>query len=424
MAFRRGGTGPEEGLRPRGRIAHAAMVPKIRQVQIRNYRSIGRTVVDLEPFTVLVGANGTGKSNFLGALSFTQECLSLSPRHALQNHGGKRIAAQWEKGWLGLRFLLEISEGVSADYSFALALPSEEDRLPVVSVTHERCVVRRDDEPDVSFEVTDGRFLREIPGIRPQISPDRLALFAAAATDEFRPVYDFLNAMRLYDVKPESLAYSRSSEAEDFLAFDGNNAASVLKSLQEQAPERYERVVRLLSLAVEGIQQVSTQVSHGRASLEFKKDIGLAEPGRFSGWDMSAGTMRVLGLLLAVYQPQSPSLIAIEEPEATVHPAIAELVLQVLLDASRDRQIVITTHSPDLLDAKELDDRQIRVVTIEHGRTSVAPLSRASREAIREHLYTPGELLRSNELSQDVQAAEESAQRLDLFEAIRPAPVS
>jgi predicted ATPase len=138
---------------------------------------------------------------------------------------------------------------------------------------------------------------------------------------------------------------------------------------------------------------------------------------------MSAGTLRLLGLLLAVYQPHHPSLVAIEEPEATVHPAVAELVLQVLLDASRDRQVLITTHSPDILDAKELDDRQIRVVTMEHGRTSIAPLSSASRKAIREHLYTPGELLRSNELGQDVQAAEDSARRLDLFGEI-PLPAS
>src|SRR4029078_3806162 len=124
---------------------------------------------------------------------------------------------------------------------------------------------------------------------------------------------------------------------------------------------------------------------------------------------------RLLGLLLAIYQPQRPSLAAIEEPEATVHPAVAELVLQVLLDAAEDRQVLITTHSPDILDAKELSDDQIRVVTMAHGRTSIGPLAQASRQAIREHLYTPGELLRSNELNQDAQAAVDAAERLDLF---------
>ena len=130
---------------------------------------------------------------------------------------------------------------------------------------------------------------------------------------------------------------------------------------------------------------------------------------------MSEGTLRILGLLLAVYQPYRSSVVAIEEPESSVHPAAAELVLQVLLDAAQERQVLITTHSPDILDAKELSDEQIRVVTSAHGRTAIAPMAQASRQAIREHLYTPGELLRSNELSQDVQAATEAAGHLDLF---------
>jgi predicted ATPase len=135
---------------------------------------------------------------------------------------------------------------------------------------------------------------------------------------------------------------------------------------------------------------------------------------------MSDGTLRILGLLLALYQSWHPSLVAIEEPEATVHPAAAELVVQVLLDASHARQVLVTTHSPDILDAKELSDSQIRVVTMEKGRTIIAPLSSASRQAIRERLYSPGELLRINELSQDVEAARKAAQALDLFPETPP----
>ncbi len=77
--------------------------------------------------------------------------------------------------------------------------------------------------------------------------------------------------------------------------------------------------------------------------------------------------------------------------------------------------MIVTTHSPDLLDAKELTDEQIRVVTMESGRTIIAPLSQASRWALRERLYTPGELLRIDELSQDAEAAKEAARHLDLF---------
>jgi predicted ATPase len=396
------------------------MISKILQVQIRDYKSIGRAVVDLEPFTVLVGANGTGKSNFVDALAFVQECLSHSLEQAAGLRGRAALLSRWEQdeARFGFRVRLSLPDEQLADYSFEIA-----ETQDGFQVAHERCVILNQDRETAAFEIAAGQFLRGIPGIRPKMSPDRLALFAASATDEFRPVYDFLTSMRFYAIEPRQLTAVQKSGSGESLEQTGSNAASVLKRLEEDRPADYERVCRLLGKAVNGIEGITAVASEsGRDHLLlFRQDLGIPEPGWFPGRQMSSGTLRLLGLLLAVYQPQRPSLIAIEEPEATVHPAVAELVLQVLMDAAQDRQVLITTHSPDILDAKELDDRQIRVVAMERGRTSIAPLARASREAIREHLFTPGELLRSNELGQDLQAAEDSARSLDLFGDV-PAP--
>jgi hypothetical protein len=90
-------------------------------------------------------------------------------------------------------------------------------------------------------------------------------------------------------------------------------------------------------------------------------------------------------------------------------------VIQVLMDAAKERQVLVTTHSPDILDYKELTDAQIRVVTKKHGGTVIAPVSASGRQAIREHLYTPGELLRADELNPDLEVAELAAQQLNLF---------
>jgi predicted ATPase len=64
------------------------MIPRIRLVQIKNYKSLADVSVELGPFTVLVGPNGSGKSNFVDALSFVQECLSESITLAFQRRGG------------------------------------------------------------------------------------------------------------------------------------------------------------------------------------------------------------------------------------------------------------------------------------------------------------------------------------------------
>lgn len=132
---------------------------------------------------------------------------------------------------------------------------------------------------------------------------------------------------------------------------------------------------------------------------------------------MSDGTLRALGLLLAVYQPGDVSVVAIEEPEATVHPAVMELIVEVLMDAANECQVLVTTHSPDILDYKALSDEHLRVVTVEQSRTLICPLAQSSRDAVRNRLYTPGELLRADELNPDISEAKKRAEQLDLFKS-------
>ncbi len=150
-----------------------------------------------------------------------------------------------------------------------------------------------------------------------------------------------------------------------------------------------------------------------KETLLFKQDIGLGEPTFFNTLNMSDGTLRVLGLLLAVSQP-TPSVVGIEEPEATVHPAIIEMIMEVLLDSSNEKQVLITTHSPEVLDYKELNESSIRVVVLKNGRTVIAPASEADKKIIREHLYSPGELLRIGELNPAEEPASADDESRDL----------
>ncbi|HEV2851279.1 MAG TPA: AAA family ATPase [Thermoanaerobaculia bacterium] len=389
------------------------MIPRIRQVQIQNYKSIERAVVDLEPFTAFVGPNGAGKSNFVDVLALVRDCLSESVEQAFRKRAATNALPRWGEHYasrMAVRLLVDLTDDQEAEYSFQVEWGFREG----FRVLHEKCTITGKEER--GFEVTGGQFVRPIPGIRPQLFPDRLALAAASATEEFRPIYDFLMGIRIYSINPSNpfLLFGASESGED-LQPDGVNAAAVLRSLEAHDPEVSARVSRVLSRIIEGLQGVGTYTNSGRVSLKFTKDVGEDRPAEFFASEMSEGTVRVLCLLLAVYQLRKPSVLIIEEPEATVHPAAAELVVQVLLDAAQDRQVLITTHSPDILDAKELSDALIRVVTMEKGRTIIAPLSSASRQAIRERLYTPGELLRINELSQDAEAAQEAAQAVDLF---------
>ncbi|MEW6666149.1 MAG: AAA family ATPase [Thermodesulfobacteriota bacterium] len=394
------------------------MIPHIRRIQIRNYKSISRAVVDLNPLTVFAGPNGAGKSNFLECVAFIQECLSESVELAFKHRGGIGAVRRRSAGHpthIGIRLDMVLDAHASASYAFEIAArPTERFR-----VAQERCEIQRFMKDTQVFEVADGEFRKEIPGIRPKVSTDRLALFAASATEEFRPVYDFLTSMRFYSIVPTRLRELQDPDPGDYLKRDGSNAAAVLKRLTEtNSGKRYERLCRLLSRVVDGVKGVEYQAVGQKETIIFKQDVGLRHPWTFDSLNMSDGTLRVLGLLLAVYQPGNHSVVAIEEPEATVHPAVAESIVEVLLDAAKEKQILFTTHSPDILDYKDLTDDQIRVVIVERNETMIAPLSKSSREAIRQRLYTPGELLRSDELNPDISAAKQEASQLDLFSAL------
>lgn len=394
------------------------MIPRITKISIRNFKSIGQASVDLNPLTAFVGPNGSGKSNFLDAIAFVQECLAESVEMGFKHRGGIGAVRRRSTGHpthIGVRLDMALDDDRFASYAFEIAAkPTERFRI-----ARERCETQGFMENRHLFEVADGAFKKEIPGIRPKVSSDRLALFAASATEEFRPVYDFLTSIRFYSIVPSCLRELQDPDPGEYLKGDGSNAAAVLKRLAETNEGRpYDRLCRLLSKIVEGIQKVEYQSIGQKETIQFKQDVGQKHPWTFDSLNMSDGTLRMLGLLLAVYQPGEQSVIAIEEPEATVHPAAAESIVEVLLDAARERQILFTTHSPDILDYKGLNDDQVRVVTIDGGQTLVSPLSEASRNAIRQRLYTPGELLRADELNPDIGAARQGAKGLHLFSSL------
>lgn len=393
------------------------MIPLIRQVQIRNYKSISQLIVNLENFNALVGRNGTGKSNFIEALEFVKNCLFYSIEGAFMMKRGIGAVRRRSAGHptdIEISLIIDFPNNASAYYSFKIAAKFGKE----FTVSHEKCKVRgffREKEHE--FETKDGEFIKGITGIRPKVSSDRLMLYAASALEEYRPVFDFLTSMRFYSINPDALGEIQKPGREDiYLNRDGSNAVSILKHLQkdEQLSWRYDRICNLLSKVVQGLEKVESHAVGQLEVIQFRQDVGTKHPWIFEASNMSDGTLRILGLLLAIYQPGDISVIAIEEPEATVHPGITELLIEVLMAASNDRQIIITTHSPDILDYKYLQDSQIKLVTMKDFKTIITPLSPSNRQAIRDHLYTAGELLRMDELTPDIEAAKNASKQLKI----------
>ena len=178
----------------------------------------------------------------------------------------------------------------------------------------------------------------------------------------------------------------------------------MLQLLAREDRKTLDRLCEVLGTIVPNTTKVRT-VKHGkRLSLEFTqewKSDGKSKSVKFEAFSMSDGTLRALGILSSFFQKSLPTLIAIEEPESTIHP-----------------EALGSTQSPELLDAKWIRPEHLRIVTWKDGVTRVCPLGKASVKALQEHLMGAGEQLRSNGLRADevdVFAANDD-QQFELFE--------
>jgi predicted ATPase len=121
----------------------------------------------------------------------------------------------------------------------------------------------------------------------------------------------------------------------------------------------------------------------------------------FPAWAMSDGTIRALVYLVGLLSPRtfgSPRAYLIEEPEAGLHPGAAAVLRDAFSEASFDKQIIVATHSDDLLDDYELPSESILAVMSSGGISSVGPLNEGIRAILRDKLETVGSLMRTTQV--------------------------
>jgi AAA domain, putative AbiEii toxin, Type IV TA system len=266
------------------------------------------------------------------------------------------------------------------------------------AVVREQCSVTGDRDNSSWFDRVGTKFTSNVGGMKPSIDPASLSLPLVGGEAKFAPVLRTLAAMRVYSIEPRKLREMQEPDSGTSLKSDGGNVTSVLKEIERHSEDDFQRISDILATIVPNTTRVQVKKHGKNLSLEFTQEWGGKKRLKFEGFSMSDGTLRAIGLLAAVFQRPVPSLIAVEEPEATIHPGALESILDLLHHVSRHMQVVITTHSPELLDAKWITDRHLRLVEWTEGATRVAPLSDASRKALQDHLMGAGELLRASAL--------------------------
>lgn len=394
----------------------------ISRVLLRNYKSIAACDVLLGPLVFLVGPNGAGKSNFLDALRFVADALRTSLDHALRDRGGINDVRRRSGGHpthFGVRLEYRLPSGLSGHYGFQVAARPQGG----YDVQHEECVLRSFEAlaSEAFFLVRSGE-VTSSEKVMPAASADRLYLVNASGLPQFRPVYEAFSRMGFYNLNPDRIRELQSPDAGDVLARDGSNITSVFAQLKKQSAGRKRRIEEYLAKVVPDVHGVDVKTIGPKETLEFRQRVrGSRDPWRFLAANMSDGTLRTFGVLVSLFQAGNGRearvpLVGIEEPEVALHPGAAGLLLDSLREASRSTQVLVTSHSPDLLDNDQVDTGSILAVSSDQGRTLIAPLDEYGRRALHQRLYTAGELLRMDQLRPDPELASDRLEKqLRLF---------
>ena len=374
--------------------------PFISRVVINNYKSIADCDVRLGALQFLVGRNGAGKSNFLDALAFVRDVLELnSLKKAMTprmqgnafHRNGKNIALNF-----GMDIKFNLPNGASGEFAFQIDYAEDDYR-----VTKESCRIETDDETH-EYQTQDGKLQSDDPKSFPPVRSDRFYLQNMSAYDAFEPVCEAFEKMEVYNFIPQNILEADKTEPNTPLMSDGRNIAQVISELPDNVKDRVCEYLQLVAPAISNVEVINydrhDEAVNGKYLMFHEKQ------GVFIRESMSYGTLRALCVITALLQRSQngennhPVLIGIEEPENGIHARAIRALLGAMREAKRMRQVIISTHSAEMLDSDDVASEQILPVEMSDSGTVIAPMDGDTKDMLRKHITTAGELLRQGQL--------------------------
>jgi type I restriction enzyme M protein len=370
-----------------------------RRLIVRDYRSIEQATLSLGSFGLLVGANGSGKSNVADAFVFARD-VALDATTAISSRGGVSSVRRWSKSKpYDVHVELRIAESERElesrylEHSFVIhslqegAWKFKKEHVEYRTPGSEGWRVERS---GTQLSVNRGALALT------EIGDTMSAMFLARQVLALPPALKAApTSVRRYRLSPEAMRQPQLVSETRRLHESGINIATAIRSLEGA---QLEAVLRPMQHVIPGLVRIGTVEAGRHLLLNFtqRQGDGTAD---FSASEISEGALRALGVIVAARQMAKRELLIIEEPEANVHAGAARLIFDVLKDASTRGSVLITSHSPELLDAAQ--DEAIFVCDYASGVTRVGPLATAQRTLVREGFFRLAELIRTEPLRID-----------------------
>lgn len=375
----------------------------IEKIIIKNFKSIKEAQVSLNPLTIIVGTNASGKSNLINVFRFISNIMTEGIDNAIALQGGIAYLsnASLPKGTpIEIAFSVDLSSegwvkhsdirtlGFQIEkilYHFVIqpnlkggGYHIEKDRLQLIynclkvnpSAKKEEKYIELNEKLSCFFErKTRGasvqtRFVfsdsssfdeETINKIKRDTASRVFCMFANENPKELMlnrisillpPIFSEDSFIRIFDFDPRELKKSSSMASIRRLNEDGSNLASVLQSIL-RTKENRKRLTTLLSEFLPFVSGITVENNLDK-SFSYKVQERYSNK-TFHANFLSDGTVSVLALIIALYFETESNIIILEEPERNIHPKLLANLLASAEDVSSEKQVIITTHNPELL---------------------------------------------------------------------------
>ncbi|MEY4531065.1 MAG: hypothetical protein RLZZ156_1786, partial [Deinococcota bacterium] len=354
---------------------------------------------------VLVGQNGSGKSNFLDALAFVSDILKSSLSNAIKLHGGRKSILFLDQfgnvsDFIGFYFEFEETNNITTTYEFAVRFEADGTAF----IKEEMLFVG--DEHIFNWT-------HDVFGVHPDLAfGDLIDTLYLGLSKEFSNKTDILHFFENFQIihpKPDAVKSFSLLEPEVLFTPTGENSGAKFHEIATNSPLAKNAIEKYLNTINPNFDSIFTELSKGgRVSLFFGK---ADQPNYFfEAPSVSDGTLRAFAILTSAFyqypiinaeKPKSKDrFLAYEEPESGLHSSGSETIFDALRYISDKTQILLSTHSTHIADYVDLGSGREKVLIVEskNGETIIDDIDNTSLEVAQEKLFGLGELLHMRQL--------------------------
>jgi len=389
----------------------------IKRLRVENYLSLKEVEVELGQRNILVGPNMSGKSNLVDCFRFLTHMVVSGLSKAFLDRGGFSEVV-WKGGDASRISFQLMSEDRSSEqtpgrvYQYEISIIGS-TTTNLFLIERESLVVQAGNQVSTLMEISNGQGqMTHEDGTTRTYSPGPTtsAFQLTVPNWEGTIMKEFLSSWRFYRLIPAMMKQANAAIGQTFLSESGDNLSSWLMTLQTRHPEEFRRIKQVAVDILPGLEELLTSPTQFATTYVTTREKHLKRP--INIWRMSDGELNFLALLSLIFAPPElgAPLYCVEEPENHLHPRLLETLVEILTQRQAElnselgfegAQIIVTTHSPYLVDRVNLDE----LIVVEKSNGATRCTRPASKKHLRELLEREelglGELWYSGALSED-----------------------